>query len=218
MAARAMEFGVERRSLERGAEELSLVTAAGEIRCRLHQAAGDAAIAWVFGSGGGFGGPAGGVYERLARSFQAERAGSLQLDYRFPGRMRPSVEDLLTGVAFLESLGIERVVLVGHSFGGAVVINAGVASAAVIAVAALSSQSCGASAAGELSPKRLLLVHGEEDEVLPPACSLDLYRIAHEPKELLLYPACRHGLDECRRELDRDLARWLRKVLRGGRA
>jgi hypothetical protein len=36
-----------------------------------------------------------------------------------------------------------------------------------------------------------------------------VFERAHEPKKLLLYP-CRHGLDECRDEIDRDLAEWLR--------
>ena len=49
----------------------------------------------------------------------------------------------------------------------------------------------------KLSPRPLLLIHGEADEVLPFACSQDIYRRAREPKELILYPGCRHGLDRC---------------------
>jgi fermentation-respiration switch protein FrsA (DUF1100 family) len=56
-------------------------------------------------------------------------------------------------------------------------------------------------------------MHGEADEVLPPACSITLYAMANEPKKLLLYPGCRHGLDQCRDEIDRDLSNWLRSVL-----
>lgn len=32
------------------------------------------------------------------------------------------------------------------------------------------------------------------DEVLPASCSHDLYRRAGEPKDMTLYPECRHGL------------------------
>ena len=105
--------------------------------------------------------------------------------------------------------------LVGHSFGGAVVIAAAVtADGPVVAVAALSSQTSGAlGAVGALSPRPLLLVHGTADEVLPDACSRELYARAGEPKRLILYPGCRHGLDECRERLDRDLLGWLRGVL-----
>jgi pimeloyl-ACP methyl ester carboxylesterase len=51
------------------------------------------------------------------------------------------VSDVLLGLAWLAAQGKRRAVLVGHSFGGAVVIAAGVAAGGmVVAVAALSSQ------------------------------------------------------------------------------
>jgi hypothetical protein len=192
---------------------VKLVTAQGSVIGRYHPAEGDRAILWVFGSGGGLGGPAGGVYTRLAQQLQPEGVASLELDYRRPGELRPCVLDVLLGLDWLGSLGKDRVVLVGHSFGGAVVVNAGVLSGRVVAVAALSSQTAGTAAVDELSPKPLLLIHGEADEILPPVCSLDLHDRAGEPKELILYPGCRHGLDHCRGALDRDLLRWLRAVL-----
>jgi hypothetical protein len=40
--------------------------------------------------------------------------------------------------------------------------------------------------------------------------------MAMEPKELVLYQGCRHGLDDCREELDRDLTEWLRKATETG--
>ena len=102
--------------------------------------------------------------------------------------------------------------LVGHSFGGAVVISAGAISPSVIAVAALSSQTAGTAAVAALSPKPVIFVHGSADEVLPDRCSRDLHARAREPKELILYPGCRHGLDQCRESLDRDLTRWLERM------
>jgi len=195
------------------AERLRLVTTQGPITCRIHPAEGEGAILWVFGSGGGLGGPAGGVYARLGAQLQPSGVTSLELDYRRPGYLQDCILDVLVGLAYLESLGKSRIVLVGHSFGGAVAINAGIVSEAVVAVAALSSQNAGAEQVGRLSPKPLLLVHGEQDEVLPPACSRDLYDRAGEPKEIILYPGCLHGLDQCREALDRDLARWLAGVL-----
>jgi alpha-beta hydrolase superfamily lysophospholipase len=103
-------------------------------------------------------------------------------------------------------------VLVGHSFGGAVVITAGAASEAVIAVAALSSQSAGTGAVPAVAPRPLFVAHGEDDEILPDRCSRDIYARALEPKRLVLYPECRHGLDACRDALDQDLTAWLRGV------
>jgi pimeloyl-ACP methyl ester carboxylesterase len=121
-----LRYRVEAHAPADGAEILELVTDAGSIPCRLHAAPeGNAGIVWVFGAGGGWGGPAGGIYERLARVLQPEGITSLQVAYRQPAHMQPCVEDTLTGAAFLASRGSHRVALVGHSFGGAVVINAG---------------------------------------------------------------------------------------------
>ena|SRR5215217_3866636 len=194
-------------------ERLQLVTSEGALPCRYHPAEGEHAILWVFGAGGGLGGPAGGLYTRLGRQFRESGTASLELDYRHPGDLEDCLLDVLIGLAYLESLGKSRIVLVGHSFGGAVVINAGVTSDAVIAVAALSSQTAGTHAVGKLSPKPVIFIHGEKDEILPPACSRDLHAHAGEPKELILYPGCFHGLDQCQEALDRDLSRWLRDVL-----
>jgi len=46
-------------------ERLQLMTSHGSIAGRLHPAEGERAILWVFGAGGGLGGPAGGLYTRL---------------------------------------------------------------------------------------------------------------------------------------------------------
>jgi pimeloyl-ACP methyl ester carboxylesterase len=206
--------GAEREPDGEGMERLRLLTDGGEIACRLHPATeGDAAVLWVFGAGGGLGGPAGGLYPRLAQRLRSYGVLSLELAWRQPARMAPCVADLLAGLDWLVGQGRRRVALVGHSFGGAVVIAAGAAREEVVAVAALSSQTAGTELAGALAPRPLLLVHGLADEVLPPACSRDIHRRAAEPKEIILYPGCGHGLDECRDALDRDLFGWLSRVL-----
>ena len=209
--------GVERRDEAEGQERLRLLTDAGAVECRWHPApAGNAAVLWVFGAGGGLGGPAGGLYTRLGQQLRPRGVASLEVAYRHPGRLGECVQDVLLGLAWLAGEGRRRVALVGHSFGGAVVITAGAASEAVIAVTALSSQARGTEAAAALSPRPLMVMHGMDDEILPDACSRDIYERARQPKELILYPGCRHGLDQCREELDRDLAGWLERVIAGG--
>ncbi len=94
-------------------------------------------------------------------------------------------------------------------------ITAGAVSSEVIGVAALSSQTAGTGQVGDISPRPLLLMHGTADEVLPDACSRDLYQRAGEPRQLLLYQNCRHGLDDCRDDIDRDLLAWLHQVVSG---
>ncbi|WP_363349845.1 hypothetical protein [Methylocystis echinoides] len=206
---------VRRQALDAQSERIEIVGAEGSVRGRVHAAEGDSAILWAFGAGGGIGGPAGGVYGRLARRFQAPGIASLELDYRRPGDLRACVADALLGLSWLECAGKRRVALVGHSFGGAVVINAGVLSASAIGVAALSSQTAGTDVVGALSPKPLLLIHGGEDEILPDTCSRRIFARAREPKKLIIYPECRHGLDQCREELEQDLSLWLQSALIG---
>ncbi|PYE53125.1 alpha/beta hydrolase [Deinococcus yavapaiensis] len=201
---------------EGAANVVRLRTSRGSVDTRLHRPAsglGGAGVLWVFGAGGGLGGPAGGLYARLADVLAPQGVTSLRVDYRLPNHLVECTLDVQVGAAYLEALGVTRLVLVGHSFGGAVVINAGANCDAVIGVVALSSQTYGADAVGKLSPRSLLLLHGEADEILSDACSRFLFERAGEPRELRLYPGCRHGLDECRDAVDRDLLAWLRRTL-----
>lgn len=206
--------GVDQGPVVDGVEHLHLQTDAGLISCRYHEAAeGDAAVVWLSGAGGGLEGPAHGLYPRLAGRLVGEGISSLRFDYRHPTFIETCVLDTLLSIVYLGTRGRRRIALVGHSFGGAVAITAGVLSDAVSAVAALSSQTYGTESVAELSPRPLLLIHGADDEVLPDVCARDLYQRASEPRSLLIYPDCGHGLDACRDRVDHDLTVWLRRAL-----
>ncbi len=211
----SLEFtGVKHQRTQDRVEELILKTNDGHIEARFHTtAAEDAAVLWVGGAGGGLDGPARGMYPRLARQLVHHEIASLRIHYRYPNELLSCVMDTLLGVAYLKLRNYTRVILVGHSFGGAVVISAGAMSEEVIGVVAMSSQTYGTDIVDEVSPRPLLLLHGTADEILPDACSRDIYRRALEPKEILLYQGCRHGLDECLPQVDQDLLNWIQKVL-----
>ena len=203
-------LGVSSEGERDGADDLVFDTNDGIIRARHHAGdEGSPAILWVFGAGGGLGGPAGGVYERMAKRLTPQFFASLQLDYRYPGDLQACTLDVLAGIECLATVGHEKIVLVGHSFGGAVVIRAAALSDKVIGVAALSSQVTGAERVSDIAPRPLLLIHGGADEVLPDSCSRTLKERAGEPVQLKIYPNCGHGLDECRDQIDRDLIDWL---------
>ncbi len=182
---------------------LMLHTTRGPIEAILHhdpETPTRAGIVWVWGARGGFDGPADGVYGALAEELKTGIT-SLRVNYRYPGVLPESVMDTLAGVSFLSGTGHTEIALVGHSFGGAVVIASAPFSDSVKAVAALSSQTAGASRAADVAPRPLLLVHGEADTRLPPYCTEMIFEWASRPKRKIIYPGAGHGLRECADEV-----------------
>ena len=195
-------------------EGLQFKTSRGDFAAILHRASNaDQGVIWVCGARGGFGGPGPDTYARMAEKFTGEGITSLRLDYRYANDVFECALDLLAGVAFLKGTGHEPVVVVGHSFGGAVVIAAGANSAHIKGVVALSPQTYGAGMAGQVTPRKLLVVHGKADTRLTFACGQQIYDMANEPKELVLYEGAEHRLEECRDDLEELLGRWIPETL-----
>jgi alpha/beta superfamily hydrolase len=189
-------------------------TSRGDVPAIIHQAPeAHLGVIWVCGARGGFGGPAQGIYPKLAEKFTQQGITSLRLNYRQPNVFPECVLDLLAGVTFLKNTGYLPVVLVGHSFGGAVVIAAGAASQHVCGVVSLSPQTYGAHMAGLVSPKPLLVVHGKSDTRLPYTCGVQIHSWAREPKELVLYEGAGHRLEECSDKLGFLLQDWIPATL-----
>jgi len=200
---------VKSQPLDGGLARVILRTSDGDMEGMFHPAEGDGGVIWVSGALGGFDGPSFGIFTVLSHELVSEGIGSLRLNYRFPGDFDRCVLDVLVGVDFLQQQGASNVALVGHSFGGAVVIQAGTMSPQVKAVAGLSSQTFGAQRVSKLSPIPLLLIHGSRDRNLPALCSQNIYEWAREPKELMIYNGSGHFLRECRDELHDLLRSWL---------
>jgi pimeloyl-ACP methyl ester carboxylesterase len=194
---------------------MQVLTNMGPIQCLFHSAPeSTSAVLWVSGALGGFSG-GGGLYSILSEALLEDSISSLRLNYRKPNNILHSILDVLAGVYFLQAQGYRRVALVGHSFGGAVVIAAAPLSDAVVTVVGLASQTYGTKYAHMVSPRPLLLVHGEADDRLSPRCSVLINDIAEEPKKLILYPGAGHNLRECRDELHPVVKTWLLEKLEG---
>ena len=152
-------IGVHSVPLDSDRASITLKTSGGDMDAIFHQTEGDSGVIWVCGALGGLDGPSFGIFALLSQALLSEGISSLRLNYRLPGDFDQCVLDVLAGVQFLQQQGLDRVALVGHSFGGAVVIMAGAMSPQVKAVVGVSSQTFGAHKVGELSPRPLLLIH-----------------------------------------------------------
>jgi pimeloyl-ACP methyl ester carboxylesterase len=189
-----------------------LLTSRGVVECRYTPAEGaTGAVVWVGGAGGGWDSPAHDLYGRMSADLADERIASLRVRYRHANRLDECVLDVLAGVFFLqEQEGLDRTGLVGHSFGGAVVIQAGAAADNTQTVVTLATQSYGVEPAAMLpAAASLLLIHGGRDTVLPPLCSQIAHRIARVPKQLVLYEDAGHGLDEAADAVYDTVKAWL---------
>ena len=194
---------------------VTLHTTRGDVSCILHRPADErgVGVVWAAGARGGFDGPANGLYRDLAVRLALRGAASLRINYRHPANLDESTLDVLTGVWHMAALGYARVALVGHSFGGGVVISASRYTTHARGVAALASQTMGAEDVALLGGRPLLVVHGEADVVLPLVNAETIIGWASGPKQLVTYPGAGHGLRECADELRALLEDWLTHLL-----
>lgn len=190
---------------------ITLTTPRGDVMCRYYHTAGvKRAVIFVGGNKGGFESPANNVYPKLCRELQKNNISALRVKFRYPTDLVESVLDVVVGITFLERFGIEEIALVGYSFGGAVVIQAAAAAPeTVTTVVTLATQAYGAEAATYLEDISLLLIHGANDEILPPHSSTYVHDIAPGKKQLIVYKGATHNLHEVAMPVRKQIHSWL---------
>jgi len=195
---------------------ITISTRRGRIECRYCRSKNARSTAlFVGGIGGNFDTPAKGLYPRLCQELISEKISSLRVSFRHPTDLAESVFDLLSGIEFMRTEGTASAGLVGHSFGGAVVIQAGASSDLVKTVVTLATQGYGADAVSRFRPDTsILIIHGKKDTVLTPRCSSAAYDMAHEPKQIKLYEGAGHGLDEVAEEVHGEVLSWILRWLK----
>ncbi len=161
------------------------------------------------GAMGGLLGPANGLYHHLGTALVERGIGTLRVGYRRPNDLDACVHDLAAVADLAWHHGARRFVTMGHSFGGAVAIQAGIVLGAhAVGVVTLSTQSAGCEEASQLGEVPLLLLHGEHDEMLPPETSFIVRELAGHG-ELVILPGAGHGLVEAGDELRARLLDWV---------
>lgn len=153
------------------------------------------------------------LFDDLASRVQRLGGSVLQLEHQ-PGSLDQRVEMLLCALEALRRQGVERMALIGWELGASLAIAAGAASDAVTGVAALAPDPSTADRVTQLTPRRLLLLHGSADVTISPAVSRFLYARASDPKELVVYPGERHDFSLYHDEALEKLTTWTRALLR----
>lgn len=197
-------------------ELVRIDTSRGRIDCHYYMAENvDKGVIMVGGIGGDFDTPADGLYPRLCADLKETGISSLRVSFRYPTELAEAVVDVLVGLEFLKAENLRVFGLIGHSFGGAVVVQAAYNDSSVKTVVTIATQSYGISPISLLPENTsVLLIHGEADETLPPSSSVYAYNLAHEPKRIKIYENAGHGLKEVSNDVYAEVRSWIINNLR----
>ena len=208
-------LGIQEHDLGPGVSLIEIVTTNGIIVCirRLPPGVepGTPVPFTTFFLGGAIGGLSGtnGLYHHLAMKY-----GGVSIHYRLASRLDECLIDVMCVYHHLsKTTGLERVALVGHSFGGGVVCGAGVLlGPATAGVVGLASQLVGSELVARMEGTPILLIHGGADQHLSPSLSRHIYERAKEPKELLILPGEGHGLSTAGEVLEEKIGAFIERV------
>ena len=150
---------------------VEMYTRRGLLSLLWHEPDGDAqkvGVVMVGGAMGGMLGPGDSLFHVLGEELVTQGIPSIRLSYRKPNDMDSCCVDTAAAVQLLVGSGADAVVVMGHSFGGAVAIRVAVGlSAMVCGVVTFATQSAGCEIAGGLHATPLLMFHGDSDSILP---------------------------------------------------
>lgn len=169
------------------------------------------AVLYCGGALGGVLGPADAIYHHLGTVLAASGvATGIRVGYRVPNDLDRCVTDVVAAAGLAAAAGARRFVVVGHSFGGAVAIGAGVAIGdACAGVVTLATQSAGCEPGEALAERRVpvLLLHGDQDPILPFFASQLVHMLCGG--ELSILAGADHGLGSAAEELRQRLVPWI---------
>lgn len=203
--------------LTAGLEHTEIYTPHGLLTVFAHQVAvGSSPAAAIVACGGAMGGvlgPGHGLFHRLGTVWPERGVEVYRVGYRAPNDLDRCAHDVACAVEMAVRRGAERVVVMGHSFGGAVAVRVAVVmTAEVSGVVTFATQSAGCEVAGALAGRPLLLFHGDRDELLPMHSS-EMVRMIAGSGELVVLPGDGHLLGRSDDIILDKLDEWLPPVL-----
>ena len=198
--------------------QVELYTTRGLLSLLWHEPVGVArnvAVVMMGGAMGGTLGPGDGLYHVLGEQLAKQDIPSIRMNYRKPNDVDRCCVDVAATVQLLVGSGADSVVLMGHSFGGAVAIRVAVGLSEMVGgVVTFATQSAGCEVAGGLQGKPLLMFHGDSDSILPVESSEVVKAIAGSA-ELHVMQGDDHLLARSHDEMLAILYPWLEKVFEG---
>jgi pimeloyl-ACP methyl ester carboxylesterase len=172
-----------------------------------------ASIVMCGGAMGGLLGPGHALFHVLGERWAQRGVRTIRIGYRSPNDIDRCAHDLACGVEWARGSGAKRIVVMGHSFGGAVAIRTAVVMPASVAgVVTFATQSAGCEVAGAMAGLPLLLFHGDQDEILPAESSHMVQAIAGSG-EVVMLPGDGHLLATSDDAIIERLDVWLPDVL-----
>lgn len=150
------------------------------------------------------------LYPNICQALNKQGISSLWVQYRKSTSLIESILDVLAGIFFLRSQQFTSIALIGHSFGGAVTLQAAAASDMVKAAVVISTQLYGIDAASRLrKDTSTLFIHGLDDNLLSPLCSIQAFNRVQGSKELILLNKVQHDLTAVSHDIEKKITTWL---------
>lgn len=197
---------------------IEMYTMRGLLSLLWHEPDGSAlpvGVVMVGGAMGGTLGPGEGLYHALGETLVQRGVPSIRLSYRKPNDMDSCCVDTAAAVQLLVGSGADRVVLMGHSFGGAVAIRVAVGLSEMVAgVVTFATQSAGCEVAGGLQGKPLLMFHGDNDSILPADAS-EVVRAIAGTGDLRIMEGDDHLLTNSHDVMLEEVLQWMKKLIEG---
>jgi len=204
-----------------GLRHIEMYTMRGLLGILWHEPVGDArdvGVVMMGGAMGGLMGPGDALYNQLGEDFSVRGIPAMRISWRKPNDMDACCVDAAAAVQMMVGTGCERVILMGHSFGGAVAVRVAVGlSAMVTGVVTFATQSAGCEVAGGLDGRPLLMFHGDRDEILPVEAS-EVVRAIAGSGELRIMPGDGHLLAKSHDVMREEVNAWCDTVFALGEA